>query len=78
MEKPCALLIVNKFGKEEAEGRGFTNVFRKAILLDLPVLTSVNPNFNEPWLEFSGGLACRIDCTPQAIEHWWQGVKAVD
>jgi hypothetical protein len=77
MEKPCALLVVNKFGKEEAERRGFCNVFRKAMLLDIPVLTSVNPNFNPQWQDFSGGLACRIGCTAEAIEHWWQAAKSL-
>ena len=36
------ILIVNKFGKHEAEGRGFRDVIAGAILRDIPVIVGTN------------------------------------
>lgn len=67
----CALVIISKFGKEEAAGRGFSAAFQKAVLLGVPVLTSVNPMFDADWQDFSGGMAVRISPGASALEHWW-------
>jgi hypothetical protein len=36
------VLIVNKFGKHEAEGRGFRDVIAAALAMDIPVLVGIN------------------------------------
>ena len=36
------LLIVNKFGKHEAEGRGFRDLIGAALEMDVPVLVGLN------------------------------------
>ncbi|CUH39660.1 ABC-type molybdate transport system, ATPase component [Jannaschia seosinensis] len=48
------LLIVNKFGKQEAAGRGFRNVIARALELDADVLVGVNRT-NLPALEAYAG-----------------------
>ena len=51
------LLIVNKFGKTEAEGGGFAPVIGEAVCQGLPVLVGVNA-LNLPAFEaFADGLA---------------------
>jgi hypothetical protein len=63
-------LIVNKFGKHEAEGRGFRPVIAEALSRDLPVLVGVN-QLNLPAFEvFTGGLAARLDPDPGVLETW--------
>ncbi|MFT3673459.1 DUF2478 domain-containing protein [Aestuariivirga sp.] len=69
------LLIINKFGKEESLGRGFSGAFRKAMLLDIPLLTSVNPVFETDWQAFTGGLAQRLPPSVEAISAWWQSQR---
>lgn len=57
------LLIVNKFGKQEAAGRGFRDLIALAIGEGIPVLTTVAPTYLEAFLDFAGGEAAQL--------HWW-------
>ncbi|ARU00447.1 DUF2478 domain-containing protein [Yoonia vestfoldensis] len=64
------ILIVNKFGKHEAEGRGFRNVIAEAIAMDIPVLVGLN-ELNRPAFEtFSEGLAVQLPSDPEALMAW--------
>jgi hypothetical protein len=64
------LVIVNKFGKHEAEGRGFRALIAEAVALGVPVLVGVNA-LNAPRLaEFLGTEVDRLDPTPEALEDW--------
>ncbi len=66
----AALLVVNKFGKQEAEGRGFVPVIAAALDRGLPVLVGVNA-LNLPAFEtFAGGLAEALPAEPAAIADW--------
>lgn len=51
------LLLINKFGQQEAEGRGFRNAIATAVELDVPVLVGLNGLNEESFLTFSDGLA---------------------
>ncbi len=57
LSEGCDLVIVNKFGKHEAEGRGFRSLIAEALSRDVPVLVGAN-RLNAPHLDaFSGGVA---------------------
>lgn len=63
-------LIVNKFGKHEADGRGFRPVIAEALTAGLPVVVGLN-DLNAPAFEdFCGGLAERLNPLPDAIVNW--------
>ncbi|MCB1396925.1 MAG: DUF2478 domain-containing protein [Rhodobacter sp.] len=64
------LLILNKFGKHEAEGRGFRPLIAEAALRGIPVLTGLNGLNRDAFQEFAGGLA--VEVTPRAadLEAW--------
>ncbi len=64
------LLIINKFGKQEAEGRGFTPVIGQALANGIPVLTSVGRANLESFLRFAGDLAEAVDASPDGILGW--------
>ncbi len=51
------LVIVNKFGKQEAEGRGFRTVIAEALDAGQPVLTAVASDQAEAFHLFAGDLA---------------------
>ena len=54
------LLVVNKFGKTEAEGAGFRPLIADAVELGVPVLIAVPwPNI-ESWRQFAGQFAVEI------------------
>ncbi len=70
------LLIINKFGKHEADGRGFRPVIAEALAQDIPVLVGVNGLNSEKFQEFTGGDAEQLDSDLSAIVAWFERVAA--
>jgi len=64
------LLILNKFGKAEAEGGGLRNAFAGAMDAGIPVLTAVRPPYVEAWSKFHGGLAVDLEPRAAAVLGW--------
>lgn len=56
------LLILNRFGKAEAEGGGLRSAFVRAMEAGIPVVTAVRSSYFGAWSKFHGRLA--IDLTP--------------
>lgn len=69
-QQDADLLIVNKFGKHEAEGRGFRDPIAEAIARDIPVVVGVNPLNVEKLLAFTGPDAMALPPTPDALLEW--------
>ncbi|WP_170758713.1 DUF2478 domain-containing protein [Ruegeria lacuscaerulensis] len=70
------LLIINKFGKHEADGRGFRPVIAEALALDIPVLVGVNSLNKEKFEEFTDGAAEQIAPDIEAVTAWFERVTA--
>jgi nucleoside-triphosphatase THEP1 len=70
LEAAPRLLIVNKFGKVEAEGRGFRPVIGAALAQGVPVLTSVSPGNLAAFEAFAEGLAEPLPADEAAILDW--------
>lgn len=68
------LLIVNKFGKHEADGRGFRPVIAEALALDIPVLVGVNGLNRDKFVAFTEGAAQALAADVTAIEMWFDRV----
>lgn len=64
------LLIINKFGKHEAEGRGFRPLIAEALARDVPVLVGVNGLNEARFVEFSGGSAQRLSGDLNDLRDW--------
>lgn len=64
------LVIINKFGKQEASGRGFREVIGEALARDIPVLVGVNAT-TRPLLEaFCDGQATALPPQHKALLDW--------
>ena len=70
------LLIVNKFGKHEAEGRGFRSLIAEALASGLPVLLGVNQMNMHSFQAFAGDMAEPL--TPAGLDLWVADVLAED
>ena len=70
MEPGADLLIVNKFGKHEAGGRGFREAIAEALSRDIPVLVGLNTLNQEAFFEFTGGGARNVPPDPDALWEW--------
>ena len=64
------LLIVNKFGKREAQGAGFRAAIEAALSRNVPILVAVNSGNLEAWNEFAGELDARLPLDAEAIVRW--------
>lgn len=63
-------LVINKFGKQEAEGKGLTGVIAEALERGLPVLVGVNGLNMPAFLEFAGDMAIELPPDAQQITDW--------
>lgn len=66
------LVILNKFGLSEAEGRGFRALIVEALGIGLPVLIGLSPTHRVAFECFSGGLATSLPPYEGAILEWYQ------
>ena len=70
LEHGADVLVVNKFGKHEAEGRGFRAAIADALSRDIPVLVGLN-ELNRPAFEaFTDGMAERLPPELDRLEAW--------
>lgn len=63
-------LIINKFGKHEAEGRGFRDVIANALAMDIPVIVGANGLNLNAFLDFAGDFAEEIAPAADALKAW--------
>ncbi|OWY01451.1 MULTISPECIES: DUF2478 domain-containing protein [Thioclava] len=68
MAQPGTIVILNKFGKQEAAGRGCRDLIAQAMASDFPVLLSVPPETRADFAAFTDGLAEEILPDIQALE----------
>lgn len=75
LQHGAEVLIINKFGKHEADGRGFREVIAEALALDIPVIVGLNP-LNKPAFEdFAGGLAQELPADLHSLIEWVDSVS---
>ncbi|MEM6389974.1 MAG: DUF2478 domain-containing protein [Pseudomonadota bacterium] len=63
-------LVVNKFGKQEAAGRGFRALIGEAITLGVPVLVGLNGLNQNAFESFTGGAAEAVDPDVSTLADW--------
>ena len=66
------LLIINKFGKHEADGRGFRPLIAEALARNIPVVLGVSKLSQRSFDEFTGGAATYIAPNEESLMAWFQ------
>ncbi|TVR12056.1 MAG: DUF2478 domain-containing protein [Salinarimonadaceae bacterium] len=64
------LVVLNKFGRAEAEGAGFADEIGLCVAGEIPLLTAVPLRFLPVWEEFAGGLDERLPPDTAAVGAW--------
>ncbi|NPD19313.1 DUF2478 domain-containing protein [Alterinioella nitratireducens] len=64
------MLIINKFGKHEADGRGFRGAIAEAAARGIPVLVGLNSLNAEAFHAFTAGLAVQIPADINELLIW--------
>jgi len=78
LEAGADLLIVNRFGKREREGKGLSYLIRRAFDANIPVVIAVSQHRFNDWIKFVGGMSVKLPCDRDALDTWWQKVSALN
>jgi hypothetical protein len=68
------LLLLNRFGRAESQGRGLSRCFAAALDTGMAVLTCVREPYDASWRAFHGGLGVELDADVDGILRWVQSV----
>jgi hypothetical protein len=66
----ATIMLINKFGKQEAEGGGFREVIGRALIAGVPVLTTVSQGNLAAFRDFAEGLATEVAADPAQAIAW--------
>jgi hypothetical protein len=72
------LVVINRFGRAEAEGRGLVKPIAQALKADIPVLIAVPERRFSDWIRFSDGMNVRLPCRREALDRWWRSVTGAN
>ena len=64
------VLIINKFGKHEAEGRGFRPIIADALEQGIPVIVGLNALNLSEFEAFNGGMAVQLPPDCSRLAEW--------
>ncbi|MEI4487649.1 DUF2478 domain-containing protein [Frigidibacter sp. MR17.14] len=70
------LVIVNRFGKLEAEGRGFAGLIARALEVGVPVICGLAPKLEPAFAAYAGDLAQDLPADATALGDWWARAMA--
>ena len=72
------LVIINRFGRLEAVGKGLIQQIVDALEGDVPVIVAVPDYRFEEWLRFTCGMSVKLNCSQESILKWWRSLGALD
>lgn len=78
LETGADILIINKFGKHEADGRGFRVVIADAISRGIPVFVGVNELNLNAFIDFVGSDAVSVKPCEKDILEWIDSTSNAD
>ncbi len=68
------LLVINRFGKLESEGKGLRDEIASAALSNIPTLVAVSTRYLADWRLFVADLGSELPCEPEALNAWWRAI----
>ena len=70
LEESPDILVLNKFGKVEAEGEGLRDALAKAVELGVPIVVGVPFRNLDQWRLFAGDMAEECPIDSKQIQRW--------
>ncbi|MDV7338989.1 DUF2478 domain-containing protein [Terasakiella sp. A23] len=71
MNAPADLLVIEKFGEREQDGRGLADEIVEAAMAGIPTLVAVPATALETWNEFTGRLGSLLPHDVTSMWDWW-------
>src|ERR1700748_914798 len=75
IDEGADLLIVNRFGRQEREGKGLSYLVERALSADIPVVIAVPSHRFADCIRFADGMSVNLRCNRKALEAWWSAVS---
>jgi hypothetical protein len=76
IEDGADVLIINRFGRQEREGKGLSYLVERALSSDIPVVIAVPSHRFADWIKFADGMSVKLCCNRFALDAWWIAVSA--
>jgi hypothetical protein len=76
IDQGADLVIVNRFGRQEREGKGLSYLVERALSADIPVVIAVPSHRFADWIKFADGMSVKLRCDREALDAWWSAVSA--
>jgi hypothetical protein len=76
IEAGADLVIINRFGRREREGKGLCYLIDRALDADIPVVIAVPSHRFIDWIRFAEGMSVKLACERRALQAWWSAVSA--
>jgi len=71
LDQGADLLIVNRFGRQEREGKGLCHLVERALSADIPVVIAVPSHRFADWIKFAEGMSVKLHCDRESLDAWW-------
>jgi hypothetical protein len=75
IDRGAEIVIVNRFGRQESEGKGLAHVVEHALTVDVPVVIAVPGHRFAHWIRFAAGMTVKLPCERRALDDWWNGIR---
>jgi hypothetical protein len=76
IDQGADLVIVNRFGRQEREGKGLSYLIERALSADIPVVIAVPSHRFAEWIKFADGMSVKLRCDRGSLDAWWGAVSA--
>ena len=76
LARGAELIIVNKFGAQEATGGGLRDEMGFTAGAGVPLLTAVGERFLDEWTAFTGGAGSLLAPRLESVLAWWEELRA--
>jgi hypothetical protein len=74
IDQGADLVIVNRFGRQEREGKGLCYLIERALSADIPVVIAVPEHRFADWIRFADGMSVKLHCDLGSLNAWWDRV----
>jgi hypothetical protein len=75
IETGADIVIINRFGKQEREGKGLAYLIERALDADIPVIIAVPSHRFADWIRFACGMSVKLACNRASLDGWWHAVS---
>jgi hypothetical protein len=76
IDEGADLVIVNRFGRQERDGKGLSYLVERALSADIPVVIAVPSHRFADWIKFADGMSVKLRCDRAALDAWWRAISA--